>query len=144
MVEILGSVELKIYRRGEIIHTDKGMNLVVAGGKEMAARNYHANFGSRISHAALGSGSTTPSEADTTLSAEIAGSRSAFSLAFFTSPNSVFYNFSFTAGVGWIMREAGLFSAAVGGTMHARFLTQEFHFQTGDVLQISWILQFGS
>ena len=141
-MRIKGVVSLKVLRNGEIVHKDEGRNLVTQVGKNRAAANFESATGVHPTHIALGSGASPPDESNTVLDSEIAGSRTAASSSD-ANGDLVELAFSVTGTAGWIMRELGIFTAAAGGELLSRFLTQEFAFQTGDTLEVSWSLQFG-
>ena len=140
-MRLRGYVEYQVSRKGKVLRRGRGANLVTTLGVNLAASNFEADSGVRITHAALGDGNATPTAADTALASEIAGSRVAKTSDTVTD-NEIAFVFQWTAGGNWDMSEVGLFTASVGGSLIARFLTELFNLQSGDVVDLTWTLAF--
>ena len=128
---------------GKVKLTREGSNLVVAAGKAFLAECAEASPGpTRFSHIALGSSGIVLSDLNTTLSSEIAGSRTAIA-AISRIDNELTYDVIITATGTWTVEEAGIFNAGAAGTMLARWLTQSFTMGNSETLEITWTLNFG-
>lgn len=145
-LHLQGRYELELVRRGQVIHRQKGRNLVTTVGEELACGRFAATGPpAAIDWIALGTSSTPPLKSDVALVAEIAASKTA-ATDDVVSTNQVTYTFA-VAGPGagtWNVREAGLFNnvAPATGVMAARWLTQPFTMQSGDILNVTWTLEF--
>lgn len=141
---ITDNVKWVLKRKGKIIKTGQGHNIVVDTGKNHAATLWTTSAGpTRQSHAALGTGDAAVTNADTALDSEIASTRLAHA-GVVTSNNEVIYTFNYTATGTWLVKEFGLFNDATAGTMFARFLTQVFTMISGDTLDVTWTIKFGT
>ena len=143
-IPITGNVKWVLKRKGKVIKSGQGNNIVVDTGKNHAATLWTTDPGpTRQSHAALGTGDASVTNADIVLDSEIAATRLAHASAI-TSNNEVIYTFNFTATDTWLVKEFGLFNDATAGTMFARFLTQVFTMISGDTLDVTWTIRFGT
>lgn len=115
-------------------------NLVVTVGKNFIASRIVGVASAVMSHMAVGTDSTAPVVGNTTLGAEVAGSRTALSGSTNTN-NTVTYTATFGPGVGTgALVEAGLFNAASAGTMLARTTYAVVNKGAGDTISISWTI----
>ncbi len=91
-------------------------NLIVTMGKNLIASRLTGVAAAVMSHMAVGTSATTPAAADTSLGAEIAGSRVALSVPGGVAVLAdVTFAATFGAGVGTgAIAEAGIFNAASG------------------------------
>lgn len=114
-------------------------NLVVTAGKVVIAnRLCAAPSHNPMSHMAVGTGTTAPAAGDTTLTAEIAASRTALTSAT-PSGNAVTYACTFGPGVGTgAVAEAGLFNASSAGDMLAHTTFTAVTKGAGDTMTITW------
>lgn len=113
------------------IFTDKGLNALSAleAGEAVA----------KISHMALGTGTTAAAAGDTALQAEIAGSRVAVTIA--GSGNTRTYTAVFADGVGnGAVTEAGLLTAASAGELRNRSVFGVKTKQAGETFTMIWTL----
>jgi hypothetical protein len=117
-------------------------NLVVTTGKNLIASRIAGNTDSVVTHMALGTGSVAPLIANTTLGAEIVGSRTALSVSGGTPTNNiVICAAEFGPGVGTgAITESGLFNASSGGSMMSRTTFDPVNKDVSDTLNISWSL----
>jgi hypothetical protein len=141
-----GKYELEVRRKGKVIVKDSGRNLVTSDGEELAAGRF-ASTGApaAINWLALGSGASAPLKSDETLDTEIAGTKVASASGGSVSGNQITFVFEYThSGAGITVNEAGTFNnvAPSTGVMACRFLTLEFDMADGDVLTLTWTLQF--
>jgi hypothetical protein len=93
----------------------------------------------------LGSGTTAPAESQTALTAEISGSRAAFT-SNTTNAKEITYRRVFTNASGgtWSVGEVGVFNAASGGTLFSRFLCSPVaSVLNGETLDVTWTLPVG-
>lgn len=140
-MNITGRVEAKFYRDGHLYAMRKGSNIVVSAGKNLAALRLD-NQGTAPSHMALGTGTTLPLEADTTLVTEIL--RVVFSPVPSISTNEITYQATFTSIATQTLAELGIFNAGAGGTMLARWLiSPTVGWVSGNTLAVTWVLTFG-
>lgn len=115
-------------------------NLVVTVGKNFIASRIVGVASAVMSHMSVGTDSTAPVVGNTTLGAEVAGSRTALSGSTNTN-NTVTYTATFGPGVGTgALVEAGLFNAASAGTMLARTTYAVVNKGAGDTISISWTI----
>ena len=114
---------------------------MTTAGATLAA-NLLQGGGTAISHMALGSDNTTPTLSDTALIGteheRVAGS---FGLA----ANEITMTASFGTGITGTVTvgEFGIFNAASGGTLFARFVTPAVEISSTDTLAVIWKLYLG-
>lgn len=127
---------LKISVNGEVVRDIK--NLVVTTGKELVAASLQGSSVVPITHMAVGTGSTAAVVGDSTLETEL--DRNALD----TSGGSVngavvSYTATWAPGDGTgALTEAGLFTAASGGTMLARTVFLPVNKGENDTVSIAW------
>jgi hypothetical protein len=124
---------------GEILSKQTVKNLVVTSGKQFIAAKMIATTNSPVSmtHMAIGTGSTSPTAADTQLGQE--GAR--VSLTPSTSTNTVTFTATFPANSGTgAVTEAGVFNNSTGGTMLCRTVFPQVNKQAGDTIAITWVV----
>ena len=153
-MKVSGHVELVLRDlSGKVKLRRQGSNIITRLGLWLFGSNANPNTSdAEMEYAALGSGTGAPVDTDTALGTEIAGSRT---VATGTSQRSqaltqllgtmtVTWTFVITnPGPGtWNVNEVGLFNAATGPTMAARFLTQGFVMAAADVLTIEWTVEY--
>ena len=111
-------------------------NLVVTVGKNFIASRMVGTSSPVMSHMAIGTNTTAPVSANTTLGTEIA--RVALDSATATA-NTVSYSATFPAGTGsGAITEAGIFNAASSGTLLCRTTFAVVNKSASDVLTINW------
>ena len=128
----------KINHAGETTLEIDVPNLVVSVGKAFIAASIvkTSNTPAAMSHMAIGSGTIPPVIANVGLDAQLG--RSSITSAIATA-NSVTYRATFAAGTGTgTITEAGIFNAAVGGTMLCRTVFPVVTKQAGDSIEITW------
>ena len=144
-IQLEGRFELRLVRNGKVVHRDKRRNLVTDNGEAYAADRFsYSGTADPMRYLALGSGTNAPLKSDTKLQTEIAGTRTDRTTDT-PSGSTVTYEFSYTHSGGSItVNEAGIFDSNVFDTtgMACRFLTQTFSMVAGDVLDLTWTLEF--
>lgn len=127
---------LTITKNGEVIREID--NLVVTAGKELLASRLAGNSGSVISYMAVGTGTTAAAVGNTTLATEL--DRNALSVSGGTASGAaVTYSTTWLAAdATGALTEAGLFTAASGGTMLARTVFAAVNKGSDDLVTISW------
>ena len=144
-IRITGRFALKVRRGQRVVHADSGRNLVVTNGEEYAAERFsYSGSANPMRYLALGSGANAPLKSDTKLQTEITGTRTDRT-ADTPSGSTVTYEFSYTHSGGAItVKEAGIFDSNVFDTtgMACRFLTQTFNMVSGDILDLTWTVEF--
>ena len=133
--------ELEIVVRdeaGNIKETVKAKNLVVTVGKNYIASRMVGAASTVMSHMAIGTSTSTPAVANTTLGTE-AGR---VALASFTaSGNAVTSTATFPAGTGTgAITEAGIFNASSSGTMLCRTTFPVVNKAAGDSIAVTWVV----
>lgn len=113
-------------------------NLVVTAGKNYIASRITSASSTVMSHMAIGTSTTTPAVANTTLGTE-AGR---VALASFTaSGNQVTATATFPAGTGTgAITGAGIFNASSVGTMLCRTTFPVVNKAAGDSIAITWVV----
>jgi hypothetical protein len=113
-------------------------NLVVTTGKNFVASRMVGTSSSVMSHMAIGADSTPAAAGDTALGSELGR----VALASSTSlANVVTYTASFPAGTGTgAVVEAGIFNAAVAGTMLCRTVFAVVNKGANDAMSVTWTI----
>lgn len=131
--------ELEITLRdefGNIKESTTVPNLVVTVGKTFIASRMVGTSANTMSHMAIGTSSTAPAAADTTLGAE-AGRVTLTSAT--SSTNVVSFAATFGAGVGTgAVVEAGILNASTVGTLLCRTTFAVINKGANDTLTINW------
>ena len=127
--------QVTIQKNGEVVR-DIPNTIVTAGKVNIAALITDA--GVKMTHMAVGTGSTAVAAGDTTLETE--NDRNALSVSGGApSSNTIVYTAVWAAGDGTAaITEAGLFSASSSGTMLARTVFSAVNKGASDVLTITW------
>lgn len=136
---ISGKVRLKL--NGKLIC--EGTNIVVTAGKNLITGIVSSSTYTRPGWIAVGDSDTLPADAQTAL----VGTEH-FRQAIATTTvngNQLTYTKTLTNSTGGsvTVKELGIFNAASGGDMLARFLSTEFLMANGDTLAVEWTLTFG-
>ena len=128
---------LTVEKNGEVIH--RVPNLVVTAGRNLVASRL-AGGGSNITHMGVGSGTTAAAAAQTALTSQI--DRNGLTVSGGTAVNNtVEYASTWSAGDGTgALTEAGLFTAATGGTMLARTVFSVVNKGVNDSITITWTI----
>ena len=139
-----GTVEFKITRKDGSVITQTYKNLITAWGLEtMAAALAGSAINPAIQYLALGTGSTAPIEADTSLEAET--NRELVTVTHLTGADAkkVEYNKAWAEGaITGTFREAGLFDAASLGNMFNRNVYSEITVAVTDTFEVTWTIEF--
>ncbi len=113
-------------------------NLVVSAGKTFIASRMVGTSQAIMSHMAIGTGTTTPAVAQTTLTTEAGRVTLASSSS---SSNAVTYTATFPAGTGTgAITEAGIFNAASAGTLLCRTTFPVVNKAAGDSIAVTWVV----
>lgn len=125
---------------GSIKQEQKVNNLVVSAGKDYIAQRMASNNTPLMNFMSVGTSSTSPGTANTTLGAEISGSRVTIGSANITTvSNTTTYVATFPSSVGTgAITEAGIFNASSGGAMLCRTTFPVVNKGALDTLSISW------
>lgn len=131
-LKLKGHVSIKV--NGEVVQEIP--NLVVTTGKNYVASRIKDATATAMSHMAIGTSSTTPAAANTTLGAE-AGRVTLTSTT--VTNNEIAYVATFGAGTGTgAIVEAGLFNASSGGTLLCRTTFSTVNKGASDSMTITW------
>ena len=117
----------------------KTHNLVVTSGKEWVAKRM-AGQDSKMTHMAIGTGTTAAAAAQTALVTEL--ERNAMTVSGGTvSTNTIQYAATYAAGDGTgAITEAGIFDASTGGDMLARTVFSVVNKGAADSMTITWTI----
>ena len=131
-LKLKGHVSIKV--NGEVVQEIP--NLVVTTGKNYVASRIKDATATAMSHMAIGTSSTAPAAANTTLGAE-AGRVTLTSTT--VTNNAIAYVATFGAGTGTgAIVEAGLFNASSGGTLLCRTTFSTVNKGASDSMTITW------
>lgn len=121
---------------GKVKTDETFKNLVVNVGKDFVASRMVAASATVMSDMAIGSGTTAPAAGDTTLQSELGR----VTLASASATGAVVtYTASFPAGTGTgAVTEAGIFNAAVAGTMLCRTVFSVVNKGANDSMSVTW------
>lgn len=137
-IQMLGELEIVLFNTetGKIKFRRKHKNLVVTTGRTLIAQRLIANTAAIPSHMAVGTGTTAPAAANTTLVTEI--SRVLLTALNVTGVTATFST-TFGAGVGTgAITESGIFNAATAGTLLCRTVFPVVNKAAADSLTINW------
>ena len=113
-------------------------NLAVNTGLNFIVSRMKEGSDGVMSHMSLGEGTTAADLGDTTLEAEIAGSRVGLTSTEVTA-NTITYVATFDPGVGTgAVTESGIFNDAASGTMLCRTVFPVVNKQPGDSMTVNW------
>jgi hypothetical protein len=121
-------------------------NLVVGAGRGHIASRMTGTSSDVMTHMQLGTGSTTPTAADTALESAVSPRNALTSTtAGGTYSEQLTYLAEFTAGEATgSLREAGIFNASSGGTMLCRTVFPVINKGAGDTLQVTWTISLSA
>lgn len=141
-IAVRGWVEVTVTRAGGGAEFYIGSNIVVNAGKQLIADRLGGIAVNAVTHAALGSSTQVVAEADTIL---IGTEHERVAGVITITANEFKLSATFGAGivVPVTVGEFGLFNAAAGGTMLARFVTPEINIAADDTIDMVWTIQFG-
>jgi len=132
--------KLQISLNGKVVQETP--NLILTAGKSWIP-TVVAGTGTKMSHIAVGTGSTAPVIGDTALETEIA--RTALDVAGGSASGvKAIYAVTIPPGTATgAITEAGIVNAATGGTMLARTTFSVVNKGASDSMVISWAITFG-
>ena len=130
-------------------------NILTTAGLTEAAKRETGETSTTIDYCGIGTSSTAEAESQTSLGSEDSGgsyARRRFStqgqrkVVNQTAKFGVLWQDSHVSGVPLTIKEAGLFTAATSGVMHARVVFSDFAMSSGDlfVVQVNELHQNGS
>lgn len=140
-IKVTGNLNIVLRDKdGNIKQSINRDNLVVAVGKNLIASRFASNTASVPTHMAVGTNAASPIAGNTTLGAELGGSRVALTVSGGTVvSNTITYSASFGAGIGTgAITEAGIFNASTAGTMICRTSFGVVNKDVSDTLGIDW------
>lgn len=127
---------LTISKNGEVVREIK--NLVVSTGKALVAQNLQGGSVAPVTYMAVGTGTTAADAGDTGLETELDRNALTTSGGTQTGP-AVLFESTWLPGDGTgALTEAGLFTAASGGTMLARTVFPVVNKAAADTISIAW------
>ena len=141
---IRGDVELLVrdVETGEIIQREQGHNVITTAALTLTAKWFADTDSSKVTHCAIGTGSTAENASQTALVTEVYRKGVGFitsSAAVVTSETS----FGSLEANGNTLYEAGLFTAASGGTMYSRYkFASSVNKTAGVELIVKWTITF--
>ncbi len=138
-IEMKGNLTVTVFdEQGNIKDKRELKNLVVSAGKTFIASRMVGTSQAIMSHMAIGTGTTTPAVAQTTLTTEAGRVTLASSSS---SSNAVTYTATFPAGTGTgAITEAGIFNAASAGTLLCRTTFPVVNKAAGDSIAVTWVV----
>lgn len=140
-IKMSGKLEIKKYdENNELVLQVEVPNLVVTAGKQHIAERIISDTETKISHMAIGSGSTVPAAANTALVSEITREPLVTAIR---SGSNITYTAVFPIGSTGSLYEAGLFNDASGGTMMCRTTFPVISKLATDTIAISWTVTVG-
>lgn len=128
---------------GRLLRTVRRHNLVVSAGRNLLRDFLNGDAVSGLTHFAIGTGTTPAAAGDIALQAEILRdviTKKTKDVAKLT----VQYYLSSTQANGSALAEAGLFNAAVGGTMYARVTHAVINKTASLAVTYTWDLTFST
>jgi hypothetical protein len=142
-VDVNVEIEIRDTDTGALIRREAVHNLVVLAGRNQIRDALYGETIAAPSWMALGTGATVVSAADTALAAEVI--RDVLTTRAKGSGAITFkYFLTSTQGNGITFREAGLFSAAVGGVMFARTLFSPIDKTAAITVLWAWTVTIGA
>ena len=144
LIKVTGRI---IVEKNGVVIEDRA-NIITTAGKTALATllNGTSQGNSLVTHMAFGSGTTTAAATQTALTTELSGGGYSRVAVTRSNPSAgvIQYQATLTGLTSSVtVQEAGLFSAATGGTMFARQLTGAVALNSSsDSLQITWTVTF--
>lgn len=142
-----GTVHLTHRRADEILAERAGRNLIVNQGFNHTVEMWNPNAfdPAKVEWIALGSSGNAVDLEQTSLVAEIAGSRTQVG-AITARTHTLLYAFTVTATASWLVQEAGLFNDAAfsSGRMVSRWIFQQVNMVLNDQLDVLWEIEFSA
>jgi hypothetical protein len=141
-----GSFRFRVFRAGALVAERRGFNLIVSAGKAAIAGLANGLHADPFAYLALGTGTTAPDAADTTLETEITTNGGARALATLSQVTTdvtddtaqLVKTFAITGNLA--VTEAGVFDALAVGTMLCRHTFTVINLVNGDSLEVTYQL----
>lgn len=139
-VAVTGSLDIILFDSvGDVKIKLQKHNLVVDSGLEFICSRMVSSSDAAMSHMGVGSNSSTPTSADSSLQAQV-GTRASLDITNASGATVVYRGvFGSSQSVG-TLREAGIFNAASGGTMLCRAVFPAIEKSSDDTLVIRWTI----
>jgi len=145
-LKLRGAFRLRVFRAGALVVERLGRNLIVSAGKAAIAGLANGLHADPFAYIALGTGTTAPDAADTTLETEITtngGERALATLSQVTTDVTndtaqLVKTFAITGNLD--VTEAGVFDAVAVGTMLCRHTFAVINLVNGDSLEVTYKL----
>jgi len=135
------NVRIEIFRKGKLAEVIVGHNLMTQAGANQLAAIIGGSSTDLFDYMACGDGTTAVSVGQTALQGNehkrVAGTAVVVDNA--ATWSATFSGFSSTVTIN----EIGIFTAASGGIMLARFLTSQFTIGAGESFDVSWSITVG-
>lgn len=136
-VKLIGDLTIQIIdANGVVKDTREIHNMVVDTGKNLIA-GLIAGGSTKATYVALGSSNVAAAADQTTLDAEMGGTRRVFNSEASVLNVATFVT-TYPTGTSGVYREAGLFTASTGGIMMCRTAFNAITKTTSDNLVITW------
>lgn len=137
------AVEIRDAATGRLLSRQRVHNLVVTAGRNLVRDHLKGDSTATITHLAVGTGTTAVAASDTILGTEVYRDALISLTAAAAKLTAVYYLGTGSAN-GHTLAEAGLFTAASGGTMYARALLASTIAKTAAItVTFTWELTFG-
>lgn len=134
--------EVRSARTGRVLRRAVQRNLVVTAGKNLVRDLLKGDSTATITHVAVGTGTTAVVVTDTTLQTQVLREAATEKTAASAQLTVKYYLASGSAN-GNTLAEAGLFTAASGGTMYVRAILSSTIVKTSAVtVTFTWTLTF--
>ena len=136
-------ISLKEAKTGRIVKHREIHNKVVTDGRELVAKLFIGELTTPVTHMAVGSDGTEPSDEDHALRAEI-GRVAMESLVVSTEDSTAKVKLTATFGtdISGPLQEAGIFTAATGGIMYNRVTFPVINKGENHTLTLEWEIIF--
>jgi len=114
-LRLKGVVEISVIKNGRVINYEKKDNLIVSVGKDRVEELIGGTSTSYFNYIAIGTGTTSPSDSDTSLVNEV--KRAQATVTHGASGEVFEKTFDFDSAESYNITELGIFDQASGGTM---------------------------
>jgi len=139
------TVQVRDAVTGELLHQQEHHNLVVDAGLNLLRDFLDGDAVTGITHFGYGTGTTAPTAAETALVAQTARDVLTGKVGTVSKTWTATYYMSSSTGNGSTYGEAGLFTAASGGTMFARVKLNPAIAKTASIaVTFSWSINLGA
>ncbi len=136
------NVYIEVYQNGRLLRTEHAHNLITNAGKNLISRLLAGQSADSIGYLAIGVGNTAPTVGDTELQDEryrMAITRHVVDSAYYMLTTQTYIGS--TEANALSIREAGLWTAGLGGTLFARVTHAPVEKNENVTLVYSWSIQ---